>query len=359
MPDGWRVLVTGIACVLAARLARRLSEDDSVDLVVGVDARLPVHDLGSTRIVRTELTSPVIAAVMKRERIDTLVHLAISSTPELRGAQGRTRMRERNVIGTMQLMAAAQRAPHLRTAILKSTTAVYGSDARNRALFGEDVPIEAHGGYARDVIEAEDYARAFARRRDGVLLTVLRFANLLGRDIDSAFARYLTLPVIPTVLGYDPRLQLCHTDDAVEVLRQACLDTRPGVYNVAGPGVLYLSQAARIAGRPTVPVPIPVVGTLRGVLRHVWMDVPADQLRYLSYGRVADITRLRQQFSYEPRYSARDTLQAFLDERGVKPLIERSSLQRLEQCVLKLTRGIATGGSNDGTSSGDTGRALT
>jgi UDP-glucose 4-epimerase len=344
VPDGWRVLVTGIAGVLAARLARRLVEDDGVDLVVGIDTRLPVHDLGPTRIVRTELTSPVVASVMKRERIDTLVHLGISSTPERRGAQGRARMREHNVIGTMQLMAAAQRAPNLRTVILKSTTAVYGSDARNRALFGEDVPIEAHGGYARDVIDAEDYARAFTRRRDGVILTVLRFANLLGRDIDSAFARYLALPVIPTVLGYDPRLQLCHTDDAVEVLRQACLDMRPGVYNVAGPGVLYLSQIARIAGRPTAPVPLPVVEGLRGVLRRVWIDVPADQLRYLSYGRVADITRLRERFSYEPRYSTRDTLRAFLDEQGVKPLVERASLRRLEECALALTRGIATRG---------------
>lgn len=344
MPDGLRVLVTGISGVLAARLARRLAEHDGVDLVVGVDARLPVHDLGRTRIVRAELTSPMVGAVLDRDRIDTLVHLGISSTPIEPGTRGRARMKEHNVIGTMQLLAAAQRAPHLRSVILKSTTAVYGSEPGSRALFGEDVATEARAGYAKDVIEIEGYARAFARRRDGVVLTVLRFANLLGSDIDSAFARYLALPVIPTVLGYDPRIQLCHTEDAVEVLRQACLDTRPGIYNVAGPGVLYLSQAARIAGRPTVPVPLPLVEGLADVLRRVrHMDVPADQLQYLSYGRVADISRLRERFGYEPQHSTRDTLRAFLDERGVRPLVDEAGWRRLEKRALDLTRTL-TGG---------------
>jgi UDP-glucose 4-epimerase len=251
-------------------------------------------------------------------------------------------MKEHNVIGTMHLLAAAQRASHLRSVVLQSTTAVYGSDARNRALFGEDVATEARAGYAKDVIEAEGYARAFARRRDGVVLTVLRFANLLGCDIDSAFARYLALPVIPTVLGYDPRLQLCHTEDAVEVLRQACLDTRPGIYNVAGSGVLYLSQVARIAGRPTVPVPLQLVNSLAGVVRRVrHLDVQADQLRYLTYGRVADISRLRERFGYAPRHSTRGTLLAFLDEQGVKPVVEPARLRRLEQRARELARSIA------------------
>jgi UDP-glucose 4-epimerase len=338
VPDGGRILITGIAGVLAAQLARRLAEHEAVELVIGVDEQLPVHDLGQTRILRTELASSVIADVLERERIDTLVHLALSATPEPTGA----RRKEHNVIGTMQLLAAAQGAPHLRSVVLKSSTAVYGSDATNQALFGEDVATEAAGGYAKDIIEAEGFARALVRRRDGVVLTVLRFANLLGSGIESAFAGYLSLPVLPTVLGYDPRIQLCHTADAVEVLLQSCLDNHPGIFNVAGDGVMYLSQVARVAGRPTLPIPLPLVGGLAGVLRKASrLDLPADQLRYLSYGRVADITRLRKDFGYEPRYTTRATLEAFLTEQQITPLVDQATWRRLEQRALTLARDMS------------------
>lgn len=341
MSDGWRIMITGIAGGLAAALARRLAAHDGVDLVVGVDTRLPTHELHTTRIVRAELSSTVVGQLLDQERIDTLVHLDVSATP---GDPRRDR-KEHNVIATMQLLAAAQRAPRLRTLICKSTTAVYGSDASNRSLFSEDVTVHAESGYARDVIEVEGYARAFVRRRDDVVLTVLRFANMLGAGIDTPFGRYLAMPVIPTVLGYDPRLQLCHTDDAVEVLYQACLDTRPGIYNVAGPGVLYLSQAARIAGRPTLPVPLPLVEPAGRVVRRTrLLDVPTDQLRYLSFGHVADITRLRERFGYEPVHGARATLEAFLAEQGIAPLVDPDRLRSWEHRVLGLVRRMTADG---------------
>ncbi len=340
MSDGWRVLITGIAGGLAARLARRLSAHEGVDLVVGVDSRLPSHDVAGTRLVRADMASPVVGEVLERDGIDTLVHLDITATP---GDIGQRSRKEHNVIGTMQLLAAAQRAPRLRTVILKSTTAVYGSDAGNRSMFAEDVTTHADSGYAKDVVEAEGYARVLARRREGIVVTVLRFANLLGSGIDTPFGRYLALPVIPTVLGYDPRLQLCHTDDAVEVLYQACLDTRAGIYNVAGSGVLYLSQAARIAGRPTVPVPLPLVDVIARLVRRSRMvDVPTDQLRYLSYGRVADISRLRTLFGYEPAYSSRATLEAFLSEEGITPLVDEARLRALERRAVSVVRRLAT-----------------
>jgi UDP-glucose 4-epimerase len=340
--DGWRILITGISGGLATRLARRLTAHDRVDLVMGVDSRLPTEDLNGTRVIRADLSSPVLPAVLERERIDTLVHLAITAAPP--GAGGRDR-KEHNVIGTMQLLAAAQRAPRLRTVIIKSSTAVYGSDASSRSLFSEETTTHATSGYARDVVEAEGYARAFARRRDDVVLTVLRFANLLGAGIDTPFSRYLALPVIPTVLGYDPRLQLCHTDDAVEVLYQACLDTRPGIFNVAGPGVLYLSQTARIAGRPRVPVPVPLVESVAGLFRRARVvAVPSDQLRFLSYGRVADITRLRETFGYTPRYRARETLESFLAEEGITPLIDPERLRSWELSATRVIQRIAADG---------------
>jgi UDP-glucose 4-epimerase len=76
-------------------------------------------------------------------------------------------MKELNVIGTMQLLAAAQKATRVRKLVLKSTTAVYGSHYGDPALFREDAEVggPAPHGYAKDAIEVERYARGFARRR--------------------------------------------------------------------------------------------------------------------------------------------------------------------------------------------------
>ena len=91
---------------------------------------------------------------------------------------------------------------------------------------------------------------------------MLRFANFMGPGVDSPLTRYFTQPVLPTVLGFDPRLQFVHEDDAVEVLRRMAEEDHPGTFNVAGDGVLLLSQCARRAGRPSLPLPSPAVQLL-------------------------------------------------------------------------------------------------
>src|SRR3712207_5784289 len=217
LPEGRRVLITGIAGQLAGQLAARLEADDSVEYVVGLDMVEPRHDLSRTEYVRADLSNPLIARILENTRVDTVVHLSLTAVPSSAG--GRSRMKERNVIGTMQLLAAAQKATRLRKMIVRSTTAVYGSSYADPALFREDeAPRGARSGYSKDAVEVEGYARAFGRRRNDVDLSILRFANFIGPTIDSVLSGYLALPAVPTVPGYDPRLQPCHEVDAVEGL---------------------------------------------------------------------------------------------------------------------------------------------
>ena len=311
-----------------------------MEYLAGVDVRPPSGQLTRTEWVPADLRKPVIGRLIDSANIDTLLHLALTAVPA--DAGGRPSMKERNVIGTMQLFAAAEKSPGLRSVVLKSTTAVYGSHHADPALFREDAPPGSapRSGYSKDAIEVESYARAFARRRPDVALTTLRFANFVGGMIDSALTRYFLLPVVPTVLGYDPRLQLCHEDDAVEVAFRSCMERRPGVYNVAGPGILYLSQAIRIAGKPSLPVPAPLVPTLAGVMRRRGIvDFSADQLRFLYFGRVGDISRMRTAFGYEPRFSTRAAFDDFLASRDVRPLLAPDTIRRWEGCALEaLTR---------------------
>jgi UDP-glucose 4-epimerase len=185
----------------------------------------------------------------------------------------------------------------------------------------------------------EQYARDFGRRRRDVELTVLRFANFLGPDIETALTRYFSLPVIPTPAGYDPRIQLVHEDDALEVLARAVREDRRGIYNVAADGVLYLSQAVRVLGRVALPVILPLIAPVAGALRRFgYVDFATDQLQYLLYGRVADNARLAERFGYRPRRTTRDTLVDFAERRRLPRVISPERVEAWERDVYDFLR---------------------
>lgn len=315
------VLVTGVARQLGGRFVRRVQQQPEVDRVIAVDAVPPEHGLGDAEFVRADIRQPVIAKILARHAVDTVVHLDVSGNL---GAGGRTQAKETNVIGTMQLLGACQKAPTVRRLVVKSTTSVYGSAPRDPAVFSETTPVKSlpSGGFAKDAVEVEGYVRGFARRRPDVAVAVLRFANILGPRADTALSEYFALPVLPTVFGYDPRLQFVHEDDVVGVLVLAALDARrgtlnSGTFNIAGDGVLLLSQTARRLGKPTVPVLLPAVTWVGQMLRTAGVtDFSREQIRLLTHGRVVDTRQMRETLGFVPSYTTAETFYDFARSRG-------------------------------------------
>ena len=103
------VLVTGISRDIGRRFARAAASDPAIDRVIGVDVVPPRGDIGDVSFVRADIRSPVIAKVIAKEDVDTVVHMSVIATPGTTG--GRHTMKELNVMGTMQLLAACQKSP--------------------------------------------------------------------------------------------------------------------------------------------------------------------------------------------------------------------------------------------------------
>ncbi len=308
------VLVTGVSRDLGRRFARDLANDPAVDRVIGVDVVPPRGDIGRVSFVRADIRNPVIAKVIVKEDVDTVVHMSVVATPGSLG--GRTSMKELNVIGTMQLLAACQKAPRLERLVVKSTTTVYGASNRDPAMFTEalDARRLPTSGYAKDAHEIEGYVRGFARRRPDVRLTMLRAANVLGPLVSSPIASYFRLPVIPTVLGYDPRLQFLHESDLRAVLAHCVHAEVAGTFNVAGDGVILLSQAIRRLGRQSLPLPTFAVSRVGSLVRQAKLaDFSPEQLSLLTYGRGVDTSRMRSVLGFEPAYSTAATFADFAD----------------------------------------------
>jgi UDP-glucose 4-epimerase len=311
------VLITGVSRFLGGRLAAQLAADPAIERVIGIDTVPPrsadLPHLGRTEFVRADIRNPLIAKVIAQARVSTVVHAALMASP--RSVGGRVAMQEMNVIGTMQLLAACQKSDTVDRVVVRSTTAVYGCGPSDPAVFTEDMhPHDsAQAGYAKDAVEVEGYVRGFARRRPDVDVSVLRLANIVGPTIENALTRYLGRPVVPTPLGFDPRLQLLHEHDALEALRLAAVSQRPGVVNVAGEGVVSLSQVVRQAGKVRITVPTGSLGLAGRVVRNGGVvDLSAEDSRFLNFGRVVDTTRLRSEFGYLPRFTTAGAVESYL-----------------------------------------------
>jgi UDP-glucose 4-epimerase len=337
------VLVTGASRFLGGELAARLAADSTIDRVLAVDTVPPRPErsrrLGRAEFIAVDLRNPVIAKVISDAHVDTVVHASTSAYPRASGGlnPGRSAMKELNVIGTMQLLAACQRSTTVSRLVVKSTAAVYGLSWRDQAIFTErDEPNEIPAsGYAKDAVEVEGYIRGFSRRRADVDVTVLRFTNVIGPRVDTALTRYFALRIVPTVLGYDGRLQLMHEEDALAVLEQATRARLPGVFNVAGDGVLLVSQAIRRAGAISVPIPGPAVGAVARLLRGAGLvDYSPEQVRLLNFGRVIDTTALRTDFGFTPRWTTAEAFDDYLSGRALRPTIDPEWVVAAQRCVL-------------------------
>jgi UDP-glucose 4-epimerase len=210
----------------------------------------------------------------------------------------------------------------VRRFVLKSTSAVYGASSRDPAVFTEAMQARRvpAGGFAKDSLDIEGYVRSFSRRRPDVGVAALRFTNFIGPRIDSLLTSFLRMPVVPTALGYDARVQLLHEDDALAVLTRATTGDFAGTVNVGGEGTLLLSQVIRRLGRLQVPLPSSTLGSLGRLTRRFgFVDYSPEQMRFLNFGRVVDTTVLREEFGYVPRYT---TAQALADyAAAVSPVI--------------------------------------
>ena len=331
-----RVLITGVSSFLGLRLAKRLEDDDDIEKVIGVDLEEPPIPIDGLDFVRADIRNPLIVRVLEASEADTLVHTNIASSPARFG--GRSQMKENNVIGTMQLLAAAQRSKRISKVVMKSSTAVYGSVPGEPSLIPEDHAsrqVEL-SGYGKDCSEAEQYARDFGRRRKDVELVILRTQNVVGPTVKTNITDYLSLPVVPTALGYDPRLQLLHEEDAVEALYAAMTNECRGIFNIADDGVVFLSKAIRLLGRVQLPLLLPLAESAAETLRRMGLvDFPVDQLKLLLYGRVVNTLRAKQAFGFSPRYTTEESLLDFhnrrdgVDEPDARPTWERELLDYL------------------------------
>ncbi|HEV2075432.1 MAG TPA: NAD-dependent epimerase/dehydratase family protein, partial [Thermoleophilaceae bacterium] len=211
-----------------------------------------------------------------------------------------------NVIGSLQLLAACERADTLDTIVVRGSAGIYGSEPAGPQFFTEEMsrlyPLRTR--FQRDVGEIEDYFAGYARRRPEVVCTMLRYQPAIGPSLDTQVTRYLASPAVPMYLGFDPRLQFVHERDGLDALVAAIRRPVRGAVNVASAGTIGLTKLVRMARRPTLPLPSPVFGATIGAGNRLGMPpLSPDFQRLLRYGRAVDLTRLVEEVGFRPAFT--------------------------------------------------------
>ena len=301
-----KVLVTGAAGSVGAKLVEKLTRLDDVDGIVALDC-LPVS-VSHPKVVafQQDIREP-IADILREHGVDVVVHLAFL----LRPGHNREAARRVNVGGTAQVLHDCQIAGVHRLVYLSSTT-VYGARPGAEQPYTEESPVRPVRGfqYAEDKAATELMLKDFAADNPGACVTVLRGCTVMAPRCENFVTQVFSRLALVRIAGADPQMQFIHLDDLLEALELCLLEPVPGVFNVTGEGTIARSEIARIAGRHPVPMPASLLALVAQV---TWMlrlqsDSPACGLAMARWPWVASNEKLARETGFRPRYTSREAL---------------------------------------------------
>jgi UDP-glucose 4-epimerase len=306
-----KLLITGIATPLGRLLARRLAQGWEV---CGVDAKPWPGRPREIAAHVCDLRKREFEEIVRSERPHAIVHLGVKR--ELRGDEGVRH--DQNVRGTKRLLDHCT-AYGVAQLVVISTSTVYGAAPENALYIREDEPLSASRSYPemRDRVEVDALASAFVWRVADVRTAVLRPVHVLGPHSTGMLADYLRRARPPTVLGYDPLMQVMHEDDWTESIALALTREVRGVFNVTGSG--HLPLRTLIAEMRAEPLALPEF-ILRPWIRTGFaaglVPWPEGAIDLVKYPVVVSGEAFAEATGWKPLYSLKETLAAHRERKS-------------------------------------------
>ncbi|HUH05331.1 MAG TPA: NAD-dependent epimerase/dehydratase family protein [Kofleriaceae bacterium] len=301
-----KVIITGISGRLGRLLARRLHRDERYH-VVGIDRRPFPGRPRDIEHHQVDLRSRKARDIFRAGDVGALIHMGVMHGPRATTAE----LYSWNIGGTMKLLDYCLQFEVPKVIVLSSAN-VYGPRPENAQFLTEEAPLLAAQAFPkmRDLVEIDHLASSFFWKARDVETVILRPVHILGQ-VKNAPSNYLRLETVPTLLGFDPMVQMIHEQDVAEAIVCALKPGARGIYNITGPGEVPLSVALQELGRRTVPVPHPMAKPLWQLAFRLGLSTfPAAEFDFIRYVCMVDGSRAARELEYRPRHSLRDTIRA-------------------------------------------------
>lgn len=299
-----RVLLTGISGKLAQQVALELLARGHQ--VTGIDRRPWPECPPSIGLVQTDIRKPEAEEAFRRERPDAVIHMATVSHLTMRRDE-RYRI---NLGGTQKVFEYCDRHA-VPQALFVGRHTYYGAVADAALYRGEDEPPMALESFPElaDLVAADLFAASALWRFPERTTAVLRLVYTLGPSLHGTLAAFLGGPRVPMIMGFDPLFQFMHEADAVDAIILALERKLRGVYNVAGPQALPLSELIRVTGREPIRIARVLHPLLLGRLGLPRLSTGA--VAHIKYPIVISDQSFRAATGFRPAHGEYETLAAF------------------------------------------------
>jgi UDP-glucose 4-epimerase len=307
--DDRAIVITGICGRLGRRLTRVLHREARV---IGLDRRPFPDRPRDIEHHAIDLRSTRAKDVFRGGGVRALVHLGVMHNPRDSAEEHHSW----NVVAFQHLLEYAERYEVPKVVLLSSAN-VYGPRPDNPQFLNEEAPLLGAGPFSdiRDLVGLDMCAQSYLWRYASTETVILRPSHILG-TVRNAPSNYLRLKVVPTLLGFDPMMQVVHQDDVVWALRAALAPGVRGIFNIGGPAPVSLSRALHLLERSAVSVPHSAARILVDRLfRWRVTDFPAPELDFIRYVCMVDDARARSVLGYRPKHGLLETLRAVDEER--------------------------------------------
>jgi len=296
------VVVTGVVGRLGKRVVRLLHR---MVRVIGVDRREFPDRPKDVQHLRIDLRRKKMRDVFRAGNVRAVVHLGVMHDPRASANDHHSW----NVVGFGKMLESMAQFGVKKLVVLSSAN-VYGPRPDNPQFLAEESPLLGSQDFSeiRDLIEVDMLAQSFFWRHPSCETVILRPTHILGA-VRNAPSNYLRLPVVPTLMGFDPMIQVIHYDDVARAVVMALRPGARGIFNLAGPEPAPLSRVLKLLGRPRLPVPHGAARSmLKQLFRYRLSSFPAPELDHIRYVCMVDDRRARDALGYAPRHGLRDTV---------------------------------------------------
>ena len=296
------VVVTGIAGTLGRLLAERLHLDHKV---IGLDRRDLTRKPKDIQVFPYDIRRKRCESIFRNRRIDVVFHLNMMHD----FSRSQHDLHSFNVVGTNRILDYVSRY-NVKKLIFLSTANVYGARPDNPNYLTEDSLLLGGGPFPemRSLVNADMLITSFFWKHPQVETVILRPCNILG-SVNNGPTRYLSMQRVPTIMGFNPMVQILHETELVEWMISAMEPGMRGIYNIAGPPAVPIQSVIDYLGKPRMPVPSPALKLLlRRASQFSTLHIPTAELQFLRYSCLVDDQRARAELKFRPKLTVSETL---------------------------------------------------